>query len=69
MGDHIMPAGWNNWGKSENEQSVRYAEYNSTGPGANPEARVRWAKQLTKDEAAKISIESVFGCGDGWCPQ
>ncbi len=69
MGDHIIPAGWNNWGKSENEQSVRYAEYNSTGPGANPEARVRWAKQLTKDEAAKISIESVFGCGDGWCPQ
>ena len=69
MGDHIMLAGWNNWGKSENEKTARYAEYNSTGPGANPEARAPWAKQLTKEEAAKITIESVIGGEDGWRPQ
>ena len=69
MGDHIMLAGWNNWGKAENEKTARYAEYNSTGLGAKPKARVPWAKQLTKEEAAKITIESVIGGGDDWRPQ
>ena len=69
MGDHILLTGWNNWDKPENEKTARYAEYNSTGPGANPQARAPWAKQLTKEEAAKITIESVIGGGDGWRPQ
>ncbi|MEY4916403.1 MAG: hypothetical protein RL616_316 [Verrucomicrobiota bacterium] len=68
MGDHIKPEGWNNWRNPTNELTARYAEYNSTGPGANPEARFKWAKQLTKAEAEKITIESVLGGGDGWNP-
>jgi pectinesterase len=68
MGDHIKPEGWNNWGKIENEKTARYAEYNSTGPGTSPEARFKWAKQLTKDEAEKITIESVLGGSDAWNP-
>jgi pectinesterase len=68
MGDHIKAEGWNNWRNPTNELTARYAEYNSTGPGANPEARFKWAKQLTKAEAEKITIESVLGGGDGWNP-
>ena len=69
MGNHsIKPEGWNNWGKEANEQTARYAEYNSTGPGVNPDQRVKWARQLTKDEADKITVESVLGGSDGWNP-
>jgi len=68
MGDHIKPEGWNNWGNPTNELTARYAEYNSTGLGANPEKRVKWSKQLTKEEAAKITVESVLGGSDAWNP-
>jgi pectinesterase len=68
MGDHITPKGWNNWGKVENEKTARYAEYNTTGDGANPDSRVKWSKQLDKDAAEKITIEAVLGGDDGWKP-
>jgi len=69
MGDHIAPTGWNNWGKAANEKTARYSEYNTTGPGANPGKRVAWAKQLTADDAAKITVESVLGGKDNWNPK
>ena len=34
MPAEMNPAGWNNWGKKENESTAWYAEYGSTGPGA-----------------------------------
>jgi pectinesterase len=68
MGDHIRPEGWNNWGKASNEQTARYAEYNSTGPGANPEKRVKWSRQMSKDEADKITVKSVLQGTDQWDP-
>ncbi len=69
MGDHIKPAGWFNWNKAENESTARYAEYNSLGPGANPTKRVPWSRQLSKEEADKITIESVLGGTDKWKPE
>jgi pectinesterase len=69
LGDHIRPEGWHNWGKVENEKTARYAEYGNTGPGANTDRRVPWAKQLTKEEAARITVEEVLGGGDGWKPK
>lgn len=69
MGGHIKPQGWNNWGKAENEKTARYSESGSTGPGANPEKRVTWSRQLTRVEAEKITIESVLAGTDGWKPQ
>ena len=69
MGDHIKPEGWDNWRKAENEKTARYAEYNSTGPGAAPQKRAAWSKQLTKEEAEKITIESVLSGKDGWKPE
>jgi pectinesterase len=68
MGDHIKPEGWNNWRNPTNELTARFAEHNSSGPGANPEARFKWTKQLTKAEAEQITVESVLGGGDAWNP-
>jgi pectinesterase len=68
MGDHIKPEGWNNWRNPANEKTARFAEYNSSGPGANPDKRFKWAKQLTKEEADKITVSSVLGGEDKWNP-
>jgi pectinesterase len=68
MGAHIKPEGWNNWRNPTNELTARFSEYNSTGPGANQEMRFKWAKQLTKEQADKITIGSVLGGDDDWNP-
>ena len=68
MGDHIRPDGWNNWRNPTNELTARYAEYRSTGPGANPDQRVKWSKQLTDEEARDLTVEKVLGGPDGWNP-
>jgi pectinesterase len=68
MGDHIKPEGWNNWGKAGNEKAARYAEYRSTGPGANPAARVKWSKQLTDVEAGAFAVQNILRGSDGWNP-
>jgi pectinesterase len=69
MGDHIKPAGWDNWRNPNNEKTARYVEYNSTGPGANPDKRVAWAKQLSKEEAEKYTVATVLGGNDHWDPE
>ena len=69
MGEHIRPEGWHNWSKPEAEKTARYPEYNSTGPGANPSARVPWSRQLTEDEAKRITTPVVLKGTDGWDPQ
>ena len=68
MGKHIVPAGWHNWKNKANEKTARYAEYGNTGTGAEPSARVAWAKQLTKKEAEAITIEKVFAMSSVWNP-
>ena len=66
IGQQIKPEGWSNWNKTESYKTARYAEYQNYGPGSAINARVTWAKQLTADEAQKLTIKSVFG---GWEPQ
>ncbi len=68
MGDHIRPEGWHNWSKPEAEKSARYLEYNSTGPGANPSARVSWSRQLTDTVAKRITPQAVLKGFDNWNP-
>jgi len=64
----VRPEGWNDWKKPETHTTTRYAEFNSTGAGANPAARVSWARQLTKTEAGAITLSQVLGDADGWNP-
>jgi pectinesterase len=65
----VHPAGWHNWNFPDREKTSRYAEFGSTGPGANPKARVPWAKQLTKSEAGKITLLKALSGLDGWNPK
>ncbi|MDE5650403.1 MAG: pectin esterase, partial [Duncaniella sp.] len=66
LGKHIVPKGWNNWGKTSNEQTVNYAEYQSIGEGANPSARTGYSRQLT--DITPYSIQSVLSGNDNWNP-
>ncbi|WP_179232720.1 pectinesterase family protein [Paenibacillus rigui] len=74
MDKHIATGGWNNFGKASNEATAYYAEYQSTGPGANPTGRLSWTHQLTDDQAKKYTIDQIFAAGsliggtDSWDP-
>jgi hypothetical protein len=45
-----------------------YAEFDSTGPGADPTAREMYSHQLTAAEAEKFSPAVVLAGKDGWNP-
>jgi pectinesterase len=68
MSEVVRPEGWHNWGKPERERTCRYAEFQSTGPGARPESRVPWARALTPGEAAEFTIDKILCGSDGWNP-
>ncbi|OKS86964.1 pectinesterase family protein [Mucilaginibacter polytrichastri] len=68
IGRHIIPAGWHNWKNPANEKTARYAEYKSTGPGANPSARILWSKQLTDNEVKQYTLKNILGGKDHWNP-
>lgn len=61
LGKHIRPKGWHNWNNAKNEETARYAEYSNKGEGASTKNRVKWSKQLTKKEAAKVTLLDAFG--------
>jgi pectinesterase len=65
MGAHRKKVGWMNWNKPEAEQTARYEEYASEGPGGDMSGRVGWSKILTAEEAGRYTIENVLG---GWTP-
>jgi len=64
MGEHITAVGWDNWRNVENEKTAYYAEYNSTGAGANATGRAGWSHQLTKKEAKEYTLKNIFGNWD-----
>jgi len=70
MGAHIEPAGWREWhpGETNYMQSVFYAEYNSTGPGAHVNERDSHTKKLTAAEAAGYETKRVLGGADHFDP-
>lgn len=61
LGKHIRPEGWHNWKNAKNEETARYAEYGNKGEGASTKNRVKWSKQLSKKEAAKVTLLDAFG--------
>lgn len=68
MSDVVHRAGWDNGKKPRAEATVFFAEFESGGPGGQPDERVKWSKQLTAAEAANYSIANVLGGADGWNP-
>ncbi|GEO06102.1 pectinesterase [Adhaeribacter aerolatus] len=66
MGNHIVPAGWDNWRNPENEKTAFYAEYKSIG--ANVMGRVKWAKTLSAKEIKKYTLDNIFRGEISWRP-
>ncbi|MDE7410092.1 MAG: pectin esterase [Muribaculaceae bacterium] len=54
MGDHITPAGWDNWRNPDNEKTARYLESGSKGPGADISKRAGWTRILSAKDAEGI---------------
>ena len=63
----IRPEGWHHWQK-EREATARYLEYNNRGEGAATSQRVPRSRQLTKKEAQKITLNTVFSVNNEWLP-
>lgn len=68
MDQHIRPMGWDNWRNPANESTAFYAEYQSRGPGANKQGRVKWSKQLTEKEIEAYTAKQIFDYRDTWNP-
>lgn len=68
MDSHIRPEGWDNWRNPENEKTAIYAEYKSTGEGANAARRVSWSRQLTRKQAKAYTLKNIFRSNDPWIP-
>jgi len=56
----IHPRGWDNWRDPAREKTARYREYRCTGPGADRGKRAPWTRELTEDEARRVTFENVF---------
>ena len=68
LGKHILPVGWHNWSNTQNETTARYCEYDNHGEGAATKERAAWTRQLTRKEAAKVTLENVFRQNGSWIP-
>jgi pectin methylesterase-like acyl-CoA thioesterase len=66
----IVAAGWSDWksGPQPRLPTATYAEFNSTGAGANAKAREPYSKQLTAQEAKKYEAKAYLAGADGWDP-
>ena len=49
-------------------ETVFYAEYGSTGPGAHPSERDPHTRKLTAAQAATYETRKVLGGKDNWDP-
>jgi len=66
----VIPAGWTEWARfgQPTLPTAFYAEYGSTGPGANPKDRERYSHQLTSTEAEQWSPRRFLAGKDEWNP-
>jgi pectinesterase len=62
----VIPQGWNAWGKTPGVPQAYYAEYDSTGPGANPAARVAWSHQLSAPQVSQYLPKQFLAGADQW---
>jgi len=70
MGSHIDPAGWREWhpGETHSIETVYYAEFNSTGPGAQSGKREPHTHFLTPEQARQYEPSVFLRGADNWDP-
>ncbi|XP_020680042.1 pectinesterase 1-like [Dendrobium catenatum] len=72
IGSVVDPAGWLAWLPGVvPPDTINYAEYENTGPGAGVAGRVRWVgyrPAIGVDEASKYSVASFLD-GEEWIPE
>jgi pectinesterase len=64
LGPHISAVGWIPMGTNDLTYA-RFAEYQTTGPGAGDSMRAGDSRQLTSTEAASLTLSNIFGA---WTP-
>jgi pectinesterase len=66
----IMPEGWSDWKDAPQPRlpTATYAEFKSSGLGANPEGREPYSRQLTKADAKRYETEAYLAGNDKWNP-
>ncbi|MDQ8184348.1 pectate lyase [Pelagicoccus sp. SDUM812002] len=64
MSEVVRPEGWHNWTGPEREETARYAEFGSYGPGGDMANRVPWARTLSEKEAAALDVNAIFESGE-----
>lgn len=72
LGEHIREEGWHDWNKTDAHSTTFYAEYNSSGPGADAiveKKRAAFSHQLSSTEAMAYTKELVLRGKDNWNPQ
>lgn len=62
----VNPLGWNSWNKTPGVPQAFYAEFNSSGPGANPTGRAPWSHQLNAKEAEQFRPKMFLAGSDHW---
>ncbi|CAI0467657.1 unnamed protein product [Linum tenue] len=69
IGGFINPAGWMPWAGSLYLDTLFYAEFGNTGPGANTAQRVKWKgfRVLTADQANQYTV-GPFLLANQWLP-
>ncbi len=60
LGAHIIPEGWSNWIDTSRDKTAFFAEYGSTGPGADYSKRVKWSHNLSKKQEAYYSLKNIL---------
>jgi pectin methylesterase-like acyl-CoA thioesterase len=70
MGEHIDPAGWREWhpGETHSIETVFYAEFNSSGPGARQAQRDPHTHFLTPEQATQYEPSVFLRGSDNWDP-
>jgi pectin methylesterase-like acyl-CoA thioesterase len=70
MDDKIDPAGWREWhpGDTHSLETVYYAEFDSTGPGARANQRDPHTHFLTPDEARQYEPAIFLRGSENWDP-
>lgn len=66
IGPHICREGWHDWGKTDAQKTVFFAEYGNYGEGAALAGRPDWVVRLKEEELEHFRRDAVLAGADGW---